>query len=142
MADLYELLDNEDVDGFTAALQDKKDDINKVLFMLNPAFLLSFQRRCPFSLHQTLLMYALSHERDKFVPAILKLKPDVTIALADGRQALHLAAQFGRDAQIPVLIKAGASATAADLVPLHFIKAGFLSTMPHPPIRKSALMCF
>jgi ankyrin repeat protein len=76
----------------------------------------------------TVLMYALTHDRDKFVPAILKLKPDVTIALADGRQALHLAAEAGRDSQIAALIKAGASPLAVDSVSLLLTKA-FLLTL-------------
>jgi ankyrin repeat protein len=71
----------------------------------------------------TILMYALSHERDKFVPAILKLKPDLNVALPDGRQALHIAAAAGRDSQIAALIKAGGSPLAADLVSLFLTKA-------------------
>jgi hypothetical protein len=139
MTDLYELLDNDDVEGFTAALQEKKDEINKVFFHLKLVFPFFFQRRCSFFFHQTLLMYALSHDRDKFVAPILKLKPDVTVALADGRQALHIAAQAGRDAQIAVLIKAGASPTVADLKGVSFSLSGCPSTLPHRSTRRSPL---
>jgi ankyrin repeat protein len=71
-------------------------------------------------------MYALSLEKDRFVAPLLKLKPDLSLALPNGRQALHVAAEFGRDSVLVALIKAGASPTAADArgwLPIHVAAA-------------------
>jgi len=69
-----------------------------------------------------LLLYCLSHERERLAPAILRKKPDLTATIAGDKQALHVAAEFDCDSQITPLIKAGAVVTAPDArgwLPLH-----------------------
>ena len=74
---LYDLLDADDLEQFTDSVGESKD-VNSL-----------------GKDGMTVLMYALAHDRENFVNAIMKCKPNLAVKMENGKQALHIA--FGNE---------------------------------------------
>jgi ankyrin repeat protein len=119
MSDSFAFIEADDIEGYSALPPESLNvnARNSVSFSLTGS---SF-----FYSYLTPLMFAFCHGREKFVPLLLKQKPDLNAVDGRGRQAVHYGAEFGPESGLNALLKAGANPLATDSRGVLLVFIGF-----------------